>query len=55
MERLAAWSYLKWMHTYADEPFGFWHFAGDYIGMKFSDKDFSVDDVVFNSGENEKE
>ena len=44
IERLSSWSYMKWLNTYADEPFGFWTFAEDYIGCKFDKDDFVIGD-----------
>lgn len=36
IEKLTMWAYIKWLNTYANEPLGFWNFAGDFIGCDFS-------------------
>ena len=42
-ERLGKWSYMKWLNTYADEPFGFWLFAADFLDCEFTDDDLALE------------
>lgn len=44
IKRLSEWSYIKWLNTYADDPIGFWIFAGDYLDCKFSKDDLIIGD-----------